>query len=247
LLQIDVNALAHYVERLQLALSGAQTDARPALVLDRLRDNIRIRVQRKINVLSRALICAESDRNKARDELKQIDPIKPTRMILSCSAFVDLEFDDAPFSAKLAFLDRLLALGEERSNQLQYRGGKASNINDRRPKRRRRARNSCKRSTSLEKQKEKTLQQFRTSPIRGGSPNACDDQAKMARCLRRAIDTLMRSCLTITDEHRTGRGPTRDRRLHKYAGAGKKPRRHIGRHWRSSITSLTGFMLPNAC
>ena len=39
--------------------------------------------------------------------------------------YVDLEFDDQPFAARIAILDRILALGEERQNQLQYRGAKA--------------------------------------------------------------------------------------------------------------------------
>ncbi len=128
LLQIDVNALADYVERLQWLYRRTDRTGDWLSVLDRLRDNIRHpRWQRKITYF-RALfhLAPGGDRNKARDELKQIDPITTDEDDIELlQLYVDLEFDDAPFSTKLAFLDRLLALGEERSTQLQYRGGKA--------------------------------------------------------------------------------------------------------------------------
>jgi tetratricopeptide (TPR) repeat protein len=128
LLRIDVNALADYVERLQWLYRRTDRISDWLSVLDRLRNNIRHpRWQRKIAYF-RALfyLAPGGDRGKARDELKQIGPITTDEDDIELlQLYVDLEFDDAPFSTKLAYLDRLLALGEERSNQLQYRGGKA--------------------------------------------------------------------------------------------------------------------------
>ena len=56
---------------------------------------------------------------------KQVPVTKDEADLDLLHLYVDLEFDDPPFAARIAILDRILALGEERQNQLQYRGAKA--------------------------------------------------------------------------------------------------------------------------
>ena len=66
------------------------------------------------------------DRTEARREFAKPGPITKDEDDLDLlHLYVDLEFDDPPFAARIAILDRILALGEERQNQLQYRGAKA--------------------------------------------------------------------------------------------------------------------------
>jgi len=128
LLRIDVNALGAYVDRLfSLYVRLGLWKEWPA-ALELLRTNIlHPWWQRKI-AYYRALyhLAPDGDRTEARRELAKAGPITSDEEDIDLlHIYVDLEFDDQPFAARIAILDRILALGDERHNQLQYRGGKA--------------------------------------------------------------------------------------------------------------------------
>jgi hypothetical protein len=128
LLRIDVNALGEYVGRLSsLNLRLGLWKDWPA-ALERLRVNIQHPWWYKKIAYYRALyhLAPDGDRTKARRELAKAGPITKDEADLDLlHLYVDIEFDDQPFAARIAVLDRILALGEERQNQLQYRGAKA--------------------------------------------------------------------------------------------------------------------------
>ncbi|MEO1193897.1 MAG: SEC-C domain-containing protein [Pseudomonadota bacterium] len=128
LLRIDVNALGAYVDRLsslyfQLGLwKGWPT------VLERLRENIQHPWWYKKIAYHRALyhLAPDGDRTEARRELAKAGPITKDEVDLDLlHLYADLELDDQPFADRITILDRILALSEERQNQLQYRGAKA--------------------------------------------------------------------------------------------------------------------------
>jgi tetratricopeptide (TPR) repeat protein len=128
LLQIDVDALGDYVGRLstlylRLDLWG---DWRPTLL--RLRENINHQKwHRKVGYyLALSYLGPESDRIAARRELAKLGPMTTAETDLELlQIHVDLEFDTMAFAERMAFLDRLLEVGKDRDNQLQYGCGKA--------------------------------------------------------------------------------------------------------------------------
>jgi len=128
LLRIDVNALGSYVGRLSsLYFHLALWKDWPA-VLDRLRSNIRHPAWYKkiAYYLAFHYLGPDGDRAKARQELAKVGPItKKEEDLELLQLYVDLEFDDLPFAARMEILDRILELDDDRDNQLQYRGAKA--------------------------------------------------------------------------------------------------------------------------
>lgn len=128
MLRIDVNALGDYVGRLSaLYYRLGLWNGWPA-ALDHLRENIqhpwwhrKITYYRAIHHLS-----PEGDRIEARRELAKLEPITKDENDLDLlHLFVDLQFDSQSFADRIVILDRILDLGEQRRNQLQYRCGKA--------------------------------------------------------------------------------------------------------------------------
>ncbi|WP_244662190.1 YecA family protein [Mesorhizobium huakuii] len=128
LLRIDVNALGDYVGRLSaLYYRLGKWNDWPA-ALNHLRENIqhtwwhrKITYYRAVHHLS-----PEGDRTEARRELAKLEPITKDESDLDIlHLFVDLQFDSQSFADRIAILDRILQLGQERRNQLQYRQGKA--------------------------------------------------------------------------------------------------------------------------
>ena len=60
-----------------------------------------------------------------RSRHRQIGHAKDEADLDLLHPYVDLEFGDQPFAARITILDRILVLGGERQNHLQYRGAKA--------------------------------------------------------------------------------------------------------------------------
>lgn len=128
LLRIDVNALGAYVGRLSSLYFHLGLWKDWPAVLDRLRTNIQHPAwYRKIAYyLSFYYLSPGGDRAKARQELAKAGPItKKEEDLELLQLYVDLEFDDLPFAARMEILDRILELDNDRENQLQYRGAKA--------------------------------------------------------------------------------------------------------------------------
>lgn len=128
LLRIDVNALGDYVGRLSSLYFRLGLWKDWPAALDRLRANIQHPWWHKKIAYYRAVyhLAPDGDRVEARRELAKAGPVTKDEADLDLlHLYVDLEFDDQPFAARIAILDRILALGEERQNQLQYRGAKA--------------------------------------------------------------------------------------------------------------------------
>jgi tetratricopeptide (TPR) repeat protein len=128
LLRIDVNALGTYVGRLSsLYFQLGLWKDWPA-VLERLRSNIQHPSWYKKIAYYLAFyhLSPGGDRGKARQELAKAGPITKNEEDLELlQLYVDLEFDDLPFAARIEILDRILELDDDRENQLQYRGAKA--------------------------------------------------------------------------------------------------------------------------
>jgi tetratricopeptide (TPR) repeat protein len=128
LLRIDVNALGSYIGRLSSLYFHLGLWKDWPAVLDRLRNNIRHPAwYRKIAYyLAFHYLSPDGDRSKARQELAKVGPItKKEEDLELLQLYVDLEFDDLPFAARMEILDRILELDQNRANQLQYRGAKA--------------------------------------------------------------------------------------------------------------------------
>ncbi len=129
LLRIDVNALGDYVGRLSSLYFRLGLWKDWPAALERLRANIQHPWWYRKIAYYRALyhLTPDGDRTEARRELAKAGPVTKDEDDLDLlQLYVDLEFDDQPFAARIAILDRILALGEERQNQLQYRGAKAT-------------------------------------------------------------------------------------------------------------------------
>jgi len=128
LLRIDVEALGAYVGRLSSLYFGHTIWRDWPAALDRLRANIEHPWWHKKIAYYRAVyhLAPEGDRTEARRELAKAGPVTKDEADLDLlHLYVDLEFDDQPFAARIEILDRILALSDERQNQLQYRGVKA--------------------------------------------------------------------------------------------------------------------------
>ena len=128
LLRIDVNALGDYVGRLSALYLRLDlwSDWRPTLV--RLRENINHeKWHRKVGYyLALSYLGPENDRVAARRELAKLGPMTTVETDLELlQIYVDLEFENLTFAERMSFLDRLLEVGKDRDNQLQYRCGKA--------------------------------------------------------------------------------------------------------------------------
>lgn len=127
LLRIDINALAAYVDRLLWLYVHTDRLQDWLAVTERLRGNIEhIRWFRKIAYF-RALsyLGPNSDRAKARQELDKIKITTDEDDVELLQIYIDLESQNQPFSIRLAYLDRILAVSDDLSDQLQYRGAKA--------------------------------------------------------------------------------------------------------------------------
>lgn len=128
ILRIDVNALGDYIGRLSsLYLWLGLWKDWPA-ALERLRENIQHPWWYKKIAYYRAVyhLAPDGDRMEARRELAKAGEVTKEEADLDLlHLYVDLEFDDLPFAARIAMLDRILTLSGERQNQLQYRGAKA--------------------------------------------------------------------------------------------------------------------------
>jgi hypothetical protein len=128
LLRIDVNALGDYVDRLSSLYFRLGLWKDWPIALDRLRANIQHPWWHRKIAYYRAIyyLAPDGDRTEARRELAKAGPVTKDEADLDLlQLYVDLEFDDQPFGVRIAILDRILVLGEERRNQLQYRGAKA--------------------------------------------------------------------------------------------------------------------------
>jgi tetratricopeptide (TPR) repeat protein len=128
LLRVDVNALGAYVGRLSSLYFRLGLLKDWPVVLDRLRGNIQHPSwYKKIAYYSAFYyLCPGGDRGKARQELAKAGPITKTEEDLELlQLYVELEFDDLSFAARIEMLDRILELDDDRENQLQYRGAKA--------------------------------------------------------------------------------------------------------------------------
>lgn len=128
LLQIDVNALGEYVGRLSTLYLHLDRwgDWRPTLI--RLRENIsHQKWHRKVAYyLALSYLGPENNRVAARRELAKLGPITTEETDLELlQIYIDLEFENLAFAERMSFLDRLLEVGKDRENQLQYRCGKA--------------------------------------------------------------------------------------------------------------------------
>ena len=96
--------------------------------IDRLRANIQHPWWHKKIAYYRAVyyLAPGGDRTEAQRELAKAGPIAKDEADLDLlHLYVDLEFGDQPFAARITILDRILVLGGERQNHLQYRGAKA--------------------------------------------------------------------------------------------------------------------------
>lgn len=128
LLRIDVNALGEYVGRLSALYYRLGLWKDWPQVLDGLQGNIQHPWwQRKITYYRSVYhLAPDGDRTEGRRELAKLGPITMDEEDLDIlHLFVDLEFGNQSFADRVAILDRILVIGEERSNQLQYRGAKA--------------------------------------------------------------------------------------------------------------------------
>ncbi|MHC2282892.1 tetratricopeptide (TPR) repeat protein [Bradyrhizobium diazoefficiens] len=128
LLRIDVNSLGSYVGRLSSLYFHLGLWKDWPAVLDRLRGNIQHpHWYRKITYyLAFHHVGPDGDREKARKELAKVGPITKKEDDLELlQLYVELEFDELPFAARIEILDRILELDDDRDNQLQYRGAKA--------------------------------------------------------------------------------------------------------------------------
>jgi tetratricopeptide (TPR) repeat protein len=128
LLRIDVNALGDYVGRLSSLYFWLGLWKDWPAALERLRANIQHPWWHKKIAYYCAVyhLAPNGDRTEARRELAKVGPVTKDEADLDLlHLYVDLEFDDQPFAARIAILDRILALDKERRNQLQYRGAKA--------------------------------------------------------------------------------------------------------------------------
>lgn len=128
LLRIDVDALGECVGRLSsLYFRLGLWNAWPA-TLERLRANIQHPWWNRKIAYYRALyhLVPDGDRTEARREFAKIGLVTNDEGDLDLlHLYVELEFDDQPFAARIAILDRILGLSEKRQNQLQYRAVKA--------------------------------------------------------------------------------------------------------------------------
>ena len=131
LLQIDVNALGEYVDRLSwLYFNIGKWKNWPA-ALERLSANISHERWRKKIICKRAVLhlAPEGSRSKARQELAKLGPITPDEDDIEVlQIFIDLELRNASFSRRTAFFDRILDLDESAESQIQYRGCKAIDL-----------------------------------------------------------------------------------------------------------------------
>jgi tetratricopeptide (TPR) repeat protein len=128
LLRIDVNALGDYVGRLSSLYFRLGLWKDWPAVLERLRSNIQHPSWYKKIAYYRAFyhLGPGGDRGKARQELAKAGPINKKEEDLELlQLYVDLEFDDLPFAARIEILDRILELDDDRENLLQYHGAKA--------------------------------------------------------------------------------------------------------------------------
>lgn len=128
LLRIDINALGEYVGRLSALYYRLGLWKDWIQALDHLRENIQHPFWYRKITYYRAVyhLSPEGNRTEARRELAKLEPITNSEEDLDIlHLFVDLEFDRLSFADRIAILDRILELGEERRNQLQYRCGKA--------------------------------------------------------------------------------------------------------------------------
>lgn len=128
LLRVDVNALGAYVGRLSSIYFRLTLWKDWPAVLQRLRSNISHPAWYKKIAYHSAFyhLSPGGDRAKARQELAKAGPITKTEDDLELlQLYVDLEFDNLPFAARIEILDRILELDDDRENLLQYRGAKA--------------------------------------------------------------------------------------------------------------------------
>ncbi|SDG73742.1 SEC-C domain-containing protein [Pelagibacterium luteolum] len=128
LLQIDVDALGAYVGRLFTLYLRLDLWSDWRAALGRLRGNIEHdKWYRKVGYyLALSYLGPKGDRIAGRRELAKLGPITNEETDLELlQIYVDLEFDDLAFADRMSILDRILQLSEERSNQMQYRTGKA--------------------------------------------------------------------------------------------------------------------------
>jgi hypothetical protein len=128
ILRIDIKALGDYVARLAWLYLRLGLWREWPSALERLRANIQHRWWDRKIAYYRALyhLAPGGDRTEARRELAKAGEITKHEDDLDLlHLYVDLEFENQPFATRLAILDRILALNDERENQLQYRGAKA--------------------------------------------------------------------------------------------------------------------------
>lgn len=128
LLRIDVNALGDYVGRLSALYYRLGIWQEWPTALDSLRANIQHpEWYRKIGYYRAVYhLSPDGSRTEARRELTKLEPVTKDEYDLDIlHLFIDLEFDNQSFADRISIIDRVLELGEERRNQLQYRFGKA--------------------------------------------------------------------------------------------------------------------------
>ncbi|WP_376743796.1 hypothetical protein [Ensifer canadensis] len=128
MLRIDVSALGCYVERLQRLYFFTGRSSEWFGVLDRLISNIEHPSWRRKIAYLRALFHLQPgySRNDARRELRKAGRIAPDETDIELlQIFIDLEYFRMSFAERMTYLDRILSISKDLSDQLQYRGCKA--------------------------------------------------------------------------------------------------------------------------
>jgi tetratricopeptide (TPR) repeat protein len=127
ILEIDIRALADYVEQLMYCHAKADMADEIPAVLDRLRSNINDPDwQRKITYLQAIhAIGPNWDREAGRRELKRLGSVAEDKDEEILALYLDLFGDNLSFSERLELVDRILTHSQEFSNRLHYRGTKA--------------------------------------------------------------------------------------------------------------------------
>lgn len=128
LLKIDVDALADYVDRLLWLYVRLDRAFELEGVLTSLRNNIQHPMWRRKIAYFMALsnLGPGGDRKKAREEFAKVGAVSLKEDDIELlQLYLDLEIDDEPFSTRIKYIDRILSLSSDLSNQMQYRGAKA--------------------------------------------------------------------------------------------------------------------------